>query len=69
MNATQLLSEDALTVRETAARLGVSIRQVMTLVANGQLPGSYKLGLIRLIPRHAVEQRMRRVKQWKARHA
>jgi excisionase family DNA binding protein len=69
MTATQLLSEDALTVRETAARLGVSIRQVMTLVADGKLSGSYKLGLIRLIPRRAVEERMRQVKQWKARHA
>jgi len=55
-------------VRETATKLGVSIRQVMTLIADGKLPGTYKLGLMRLIPKQAVEHRIRRVQQWKASH-
>jgi excisionase family DNA binding protein len=59
---------DVLTVRETAAKLGVSIRQVMTLIADGKLAGTYKLGLMRLIPKQTVEHRIHQVEQWKASH-
>ena len=60
------LSEDALTIRETASRLGVSIRQVMGLIADNKLTGTYKFGLLRLVPKESVEARIRQVETWKA---
>ena len=70
MTATNIIGDarEALTVRETAAKLGVSIRQVMALINEGKLPGTYKFGLIRLIPKHAIEDRIRRVQEWKVSH-
>jgi excisionase family DNA binding protein len=47
---------DALTVKETAQRLGVSHRYVMQLIAEGKLEGSFILGHMRFIPRSAVER-------------
>ena len=58
---------DALTVREACGRLGVSRRHLMHLIAAGKLPGSYKLGLLRFIPRESVEQRAREAAVWKRR--
>ena len=45
----------ALSVRETAAQLGVSVRLVAKAIANGALP-SFKFGDRRLIPVDAVEE-------------
>jgi len=52
-----------LTVRQAAERLGVGIRQVLTLLYEGKLPGSYKLGLQWQIPEEAVEARRAAMKQ------
>lgn len=48
-----------LTTREAALRLAISIRRLMALLAEGKLPGSYKVGLIWQIPQSAVETRIR----------
>lgn len=47
---------DALTVRQTAERLGVTQRYIMMLIAEGKLEGSFKLGMQRFVPRSAVER-------------
>jgi hypothetical protein len=57
---------DALTVRETAAKLGVSIRQVMGLIREDKLANAYKFGLLLMIPKQSVENRIRQVETWKA---
>jgi excisionase family DNA binding protein len=62
-------SGDALTVRKACERLKISRRHLMHLIATGKLPGSYKLGLLRFIPRESVERRGREVEVWRARHA
>jgi excisionase family DNA binding protein len=69
MTATQLFSDDAYTIREVASKLDVTRRHVMWLIEQGKLPGSYKFGMLRLIPKQAVEARLRHNKQGKARHA
>lgn len=48
-----------LTAREAALKLGISLRRLMSLMAEGRLPGSYKVGLIWQIPLSAVEARIR----------
>jgi hypothetical protein len=50
-----------LTTREAQVALGISWRRLMTLLAEGKLPGSYKLGLLWQIPRSAIEARRREV--------
>jgi excisionase family DNA binding protein len=50
---------NVLTTREAALKLGVSIRRLMALLAEGKLPGSYKVGLIWQIPQKAIETRFR----------
>jgi excisionase family DNA binding protein len=37
------MNMEALTVQETAAFLGVSLRTVMNLIARGRFPGAYRL--------------------------
>ncbi len=51
------------TVRQAAQSLGVGIRQVLTLLYEGKLPGSYKLGLQWQIPEGAIEARRTAMKQ------
>jgi excisionase family DNA binding protein len=46
-----------LTTREASAVLGVSIRQILTLLYEGKLPG-HKVGMVWQIPASAVEQRL-----------
>jgi excisionase family DNA binding protein len=48
-----------LTTRQAALKLGISLRRLMALLAEGKLPGSYKVGLIWQIPQAAIETRMR----------
>ena len=48
-----------LTTREAALKLGISQRRLMALLAEGKLPGSYKVGLIWQIPLGAIEARIR----------
>lgn len=48
-----------MTTREAALRLSISLRRLMALLAEGKLPGSYKVGLIWQIPQSAVEARIR----------
>jgi excisionase family DNA binding protein len=69
MTATQLFSDEAYTVLEAASKLDVTRRHVMWLIQQGRLPGSYKFGMLRLIPKQAVEARLRHNRQRKARHA
>ncbi len=57
------MKQDVMTTREAAARLGISLRRLMALIAAGKLPGSFKVGLLRYIPREVVEARLR----WKER--
>jgi len=45
--------------REAAMKLGISLRRLMGLLAEGKLPGSYKVGLMWQIPQSAVEARIR----------
>ena len=45
--------------REAAMKLGISLRRLMGLLAEGKLAGSYKVGLIWQIPLGAVEARIR----------
>jgi excisionase family DNA binding protein len=48
-----------LTTRQAALMLGISLRRLMALLAEGKLPGSYKVGLIWQIPQAAIETRIR----------
>lgn len=50
---------NVLTTREAALKLGISIRRLMALLAEGRLPGSYKIGLIWQIPLGAIETRIK----------
>lgn len=50
---------NVLTTREASLRLGISLRRLMALLAEGKLPGSYKIGLIWQIPQGAVETRIK----------
>jgi hypothetical protein len=55
----RMKAANLLTTREAALRLGISIRRLMALLAEGRLPGSYKIGLIWQIPMGAIEARSR----------
>lgn len=46
-----------LTVKQAAQALGVGMRHVLTLLYEGKLPGSYKLGLQWQIPEEAIKAR------------
>ena len=59
---------NVLTTRQAAIRLGVSLRRLMALLAQGKLPGSYKVGLIWQIPQAAVEDRMKQKVRFYAAH-
>ncbi len=50
---------NVVTAREAASKLGISIRRLMSLLAEGRLPGAYKLGLIWQIPQEAIEARIK----------
>ena len=50
-----------LTTREAQTVLGISQRRLMALLAEGKLPGSYKLGLQWQIPPAAIQARVRQV--------
>jgi excisionase family DNA binding protein len=63
------MTSDVMTTKQAAKRLRISLRHLMFLIAEGKLPGSYKLGMQRFIPRKAVESRIREVAKWKASHA
>jgi excisionase family DNA binding protein len=58
---------NVLTTREAALRLNISIRRLMSLLAEGRLPGSYKVGLIWQIPLSAIETRTREKARFYAR--
>lgn len=60
---------DALTTRQACEHLDIGLRRLQVLLAEGKLPGSFKVGLQRFIPRAAVEARIREVAKWRARHA
>jgi excisionase family DNA binding protein len=60
---------DVMTTNEACERLGIGLRRLQVLLAEGKIPGSFKLGLQRLIPRKAVEARVRQVDKWRAGHA
>jgi excisionase family DNA binding protein len=59
---------NVLTTREASMRLGISLRRLMALLAEGKLPGSYKVGLIRQIPEGAVEDRIKEKARFYAAH-
>jgi excisionase family DNA binding protein len=61
--------KDAMTTREACEQLDIGLRRLQVRLAEGKLPGSFKVGLQRFIPRDAVEARMREVAKWRARHA
>ncbi len=61
-------SSNVFTTREAALTLSISVRRLMTLLAEGKLPGSYKVGLIWQIPQGAVEARMRERTKRRAGH-
>ncbi len=63
------MTSDVMTTKQAAERLRISLRHLMFLIAQGKLPGSYKLGMQRFIPRKAVETRIREVSEWRATHA
>lgn len=46
-----------LTVRQAAETLHVGLRHILTLLYEGKLPGSYKLGLQWQIPEDAIKAR------------
>ncbi|HEV2422028.1 MAG TPA: helix-turn-helix domain-containing protein [Candidatus Acidoferrales bacterium] len=52
-------ARSVLTVRQAAGLLHVGIRHILTLLYEGKLPGSYKLGLQWQIPEEAVKARAR----------
>jgi excisionase family DNA binding protein len=52
-------AKTVLTVRQAAEVLGVGMRHVLTLLYEGKLPGSYKLGLQWQIPEEAVKARQK----------
>jgi excisionase family DNA binding protein len=58
---------NVLTTREAALRLGISIRRLMALLAEGRLPGAYKVGLIWQIPQAAIETRVKEKAKFYAR--
>lgn len=60
---------NVMTTREAALRLGISIRRLMSLLAEGKLPGAYKIGLIWQIPVSAVETRTREMAKFYSRRA
>ncbi len=49
---------NVLTTRQAALKLGVSLRRLMALLAEGKLPGAYKVGLIWQIPQAAIKTRV-----------
>jgi Helix-turn-helix domain len=55
-----------LNTREAQLALGISRRRLMALLAEGKLPGSYKLGLLWQIPRSAIEARRQEVAKFYA---
>jgi hypothetical protein len=59
LEGSPMRAENVLTTREAALKLGVSIRRLMALLAEGKLPGSYKVGLIWQIPQGAIKARFR----------
>ena len=60
MSMSQTMKDaNILTSRKAAFWLGISLRRLMALLAEGKLPGSYKLGLIWQIPQSTVEARIR----------
>jgi len=54
------------TTREAASELGISLRRLMTLLAEGKLPGSYKLGLVWQIPQSALDVRVKELERFYA---
>ena len=50
---------NVLTTRDAALKLGISLRRLMALLAEGKLPGSYKVGLMWQVPQSAVEARIK----------
>ena len=54
-----------MTTKEACQHLGIGLRRLQVLLAEGKLPGSFKVGLQRLIPRNAVEARLRGAAQWR----
>ena len=58
---------NVLTTREAAAKLDISLRRLMSLLAEGKLPGSYKVGLLWQIPQGAIEARTRERERFYAR--
>lgn len=58
---------NVLTTREAALKLGISLRRLMALLAEGKLPGSYKIGLVWQIPQSAIETRTRERERFYAR--
>jgi excisionase family DNA binding protein len=64
-----MTQRDLMTTNEACERLGIGLRRLQVLLAEGKIPGSFKLGLQRLIPRKAVEARVRQVDKWRASHA
>lgn len=60
-------STNILTTREAALRLGISFRRLMAILAEGKLPGSYKVGLIWQIPQAAIEARIKEMTRHHAR--
>jgi hypothetical protein len=55
-----------LNTREAQVALGISWRRLMALLAEGKLPGSYKVGLLWQIPESAIEARRREVAKFYA---
>jgi excisionase family DNA binding protein len=66
---TAVTKRNVMTTREACERLRISLRRLQVLLAEGKLPGSYKLGMQRFIPSKAVEARIRQVEKWRASHA
>jgi excisionase family DNA binding protein len=59
---------NVLTTREAALRLGISLRRLMALLAEGRLQGAYKIGMIWQIPQGAIETRIKQKARFYARH-
>ena len=63
------MKHGTLTTREAQVALRVSRRRLMALLADGKLPGSYKLGLLWQIPWAAIEVRRQELaKFYRTRH-
>jgi excisionase family DNA binding protein len=61
--------KEAMTTKEACQRLGIGLRRLQVLLAEGKLPGSYKVGLLRFIPKRSVEKRAQEVAEWRRIHA